>query len=423
MSNPSVNPWTGKIPDSWECIRLKYLADYNNYYPIGDGDHGSIVPAMYKFAEEDGYVPYIRVQNLSFEGNICLDDVVYISNKVNCDNYKSKLVPNDILIAKTGATVGKLGIVPTNIPSANTTSSVGKITLSTMYNRDFIFYTLMADHEQTKLKQIAFQKSAQPGFNIDDIRDLPIALPDYKTQCEIGAFLRDKVTKIDSLISELNTQVDLLEEYKGMFVTDLISSSEYESILTPLKFMGRFFGGLTYSPDDIVDNNEGTLVLRSSNIQNWKLCFDDCVYVSSRLAKNRPAKVNDILICSRNGSASLIGKCAIVDSDNYSFGAFMMICRSPKYYEYLYYFLMSANFRSYLSHTLSVTVNQITSRTISEVKVPKFSDNDTKEICFKIKEEFSRIDKLIDIKKEKIKLIQEFRKSFIYEKVTGKDKM
>ena len=73
--------------------------------------------------------------------------------------------------------------------------------------------------------------------------------------------------------------------------------------------LGEVLSGLTYRPTDISD--EGTLVLRSSNIQERVLCFDDNVYVNIEEKEYKPVFENDILICVRNGSKSLIGKNAL----------------------------------------------------------------------------------------------------------------
>ena len=105
--------------------KLKYLVDNSNNYPIGDGDHGQISPDLYT----DNGIPYIRVQNLTFKGDINFEGITYISEETHKNNLKSKLVADDILIAKTGATVGKLCLLPKNFKEYNTTSSVGKITL------------------------------------------------------------------------------------------------------------------------------------------------------------------------------------------------------------------------------------------------------------------------------------------------------
>ena len=93
--------------------------------------------------------------------------------------------------------------------------------------------------------------------------------------------------------------------------------------VVPLKRTGSFENGLTYSPNDIRD--KGYIVLRSSNIQNSKMNYEDTVYVES-VPNDLLVKKGDIIICSRNGSASLVGKCAKFDGKiAATFGAFMML--------------------------------------------------------------------------------------------------
>src|ERR1035441_6723586 len=113
--------WIDEIPEDWNYYKMKYTVDTKKYYQLGDGDHGSIKPEMYS---GDGGIPYIRVQNLSWNGELVWEGMVYISKEVHEANSKSKIIPNDILIAKTGATVGKLALIPDSVIEANTTSSV-----------------------------------------------------------------------------------------------------------------------------------------------------------------------------------------------------------------------------------------------------------------------------------------------------------
>ena len=80
-----------------------------------------------------------------------------------------------------------------------------------------------------------------------------------------------------------------------------------------LKDLGTFKTGLTYSPDNICEPNEGVLVLRSANIQDDILDLGDCVYVNNDIPSWMRVKKGDILICSRNGSANLVGKTAIIN--------------------------------------------------------------------------------------------------------------
>ena len=140
------------------------------------------------------------------------------------------------------------------------------------------------------------------------------------------------------------------------------------------KNLGFCRNGLTYSPEDLCDSPEGILVLRSSNIQNGKLTFDDCVYVKTEIKPDLMVQENDILICSRNGSAKLIGKNAIIPTNlKATFGAFMIIyrCSSPLYLKYI---LNSNVFTYNLATFLTATVNQLTNSNFLNIQIPYTSN-------------------------------------------------
>ena len=64
--------------------------------------------------------------------------------------------------------------------------------------------------------------------------------------------------------------------------------------------------GLTYSPKDV--SSQGTIVLRSSNIQNGKIDLTDIVRVSKEIPSKLVVNANDIIICARNGSKKLYNR-------------------------------------------------------------------------------------------------------------------
>ena len=132
-----------------------------------------------------------------------------------------------------------------------------------------------------------------------------------------------------------------------------------------------FLQGLTYKPEDV--KKDGTLVLRSSNIQNSVLCFNDNVYVSSDMIPSKiSTKSNDVLMCVRNGSRNLVGKTALI-SQRYAglaWGAFMNILRPHKNNTFLYFFLNSRFFRNQIDADLdTATVKQITIGTLNGVEI------------------------------------------------------
>ena len=139
---------------------------------------------------------------------------------------------------------------------------------------------------------------------------------------------------------------------------------------TSISIVTDSYIGLTYKPSDVSSN--GTIVLRSSNINNGKLNLDDIVRVSCHINPKLYVNLNDIIICARNGSKKLVGKSALIDikKENMTFGAFMAICKTL-YYKYIYVFLQSPLFFKQLSETSgTTTINQLTQKAFNSFILP-----------------------------------------------------
>ncbi|MCX9021716.1 restriction endonuclease subunit S [Citrobacter portucalensis] len=186
-----------------------------------------------------------------------------------------------------------------------------------------------------------------------------------------------------------------------------------------LKYLGQAIIGLTYSPDDVVDEGEGTLVLRSSNVQNGKLEFLDNVYVRKSIPLHLKVKEGDILICARNGSRALIGKNAKItkDAEGMTFGAFMSIFRS-RYNNYLSHVFASALFEYQSSSFLTATINQLTTSNLNSFEIPLPPQTEQDRIVNFLDHETAKIDNLIEKQQQLIELLKEKRQAVISHAVT-----
>lgn len=150
--------------------------------------------------------------------------------------------------------------------------------------------------------------------------------------------------------------------------------------------------GLTYKPTDKAD--EGTIVLRSSNIQNGQMDYTDIVKVSCEIPERATIAKGDLLICARNGSRKLVGKVALVDQDGLAFGAFMAKFCSP-INDYILYFLQSSVFRNQLDGIKTETINQITQDVLRNQIMPLPPLEEQHRIVAKIEELLPYCDQLI----------------------------
>lgn len=179
-------------------------------------------------------------------------------------------------------------------------------------------------------------------------------------------------------------------------------SGEWEE--KPLLDVVTLYNGLTYTPSDIRDR--GTLVLRSSNVQEGEIALFDNVYVKSDVATSPNVKKGDIIVVVRNGSRALIGKHAHIKEDmpNTVIGAFMagMHTDEPEFMNAL---LSTSSFDDEVNINLGATINQITNGTFRSMKF-HFPKKDEQKA---IGAYFQHLDSLIQSTTKKIESLKQVK--------------
>ena len=203
----------------------------------------------------------------------------------------------------------------------------------------------------------------------DEFFDTKHYIPqDIAEQRKIANFM----IALERRIGAQQSLVDNLKKYKRGLLNKVFSNTDEKIYPTVyLSEVADFLQGLTYSPSDVA--NAGHLVLRSSNIQNGTLSFDDCVYVDKSIPESLQVKCADVIMCVRNGSKSLVGKTALIpiDMPKTTWGAFMMIVRSKLNDTYIFHYLNSQMFFSQVfKDTGTATINQITKGILNECRLP-----------------------------------------------------
>ena len=183
-----------------------------------------------------------------------------------------------------------------------------------------------------------------------------------------------------------------------------------------LREIGKCLTGLTYSPKNVVDN--GLLVLRSSNVQDSKLAFEDNVYVDLDVPKEGRTKYGDILLCVRNGSRRLIGKSAFItqDAEGYAHGAFMGLFRPIDTPDYTFQLFQSQSFFKQVNQNLGATINSINSGNLYDFKFP-YPPMQEREKIAKI---LSTWDKAISTTERLIDNSTQQKKALMQQLLTGK---
>ena len=194
--------------------------------------------------------------------------------------------------------------------------------------------------------------------------------------------IADFLIALERRIDAQQSLVDNLKKYKRGLLNKVFSN--INGNIYPTVYLSKvadFLQGLTYSPSDV--SVSGYLVLRSSNIQNGVLSFDDCVYVDKKVDESLQVKCDDVIMCVRNGSKKLVGKTALIPNNMAmtTWGAFMMIIRSKLNDTYIFHYLNSQMFFSQVfKDTGTATINQITKGILNECKLPLPPETARKQI-------------------------------------------
>ncbi len=361
----------GVIPEDWVVNSLKELN-----LDISDGNYSSKYPKSSDFRFIG--VPFIRANNVRTM-QIVDDDLRFISETQHSELLKGHLKRNDILVTTRGE-IGQIAFVPDRHIGSNINAQLVRINVNEInFDYRYFGYSLAFDSSQKQFEDLQ-TGSALKQLPVGRLISLKISYPPTKAEQEAIA---EALSNADALIEALEQLIAKKRQLKQGAMQELLTgkrrlpgfSGEWEA--KPLGDIGESIIGLTYSPNDV--KADGVLVLRSSNVQEGKLSFEDNVFVEMEIPEKIMVRTGDILICVRNGSRDLIGKCATVDDrcKGMAFGAFMSVFRTP-FHSFVFHQFQSDVIKRQINEHLGATINQITNKSLNSFHIP-FPKDETEQ--------------------------------------------
>ncbi len=284
------------------------------------------------------------------EGNIKVvaggTDYAYLHNEANRP-------ANTITISASGANAGFVNFWREPIFASDCTTVRGKNDLHTL----FLYNFLLSIQNQIFYLQ---KGSAQPHVYPDDLKLIQIPDVDEDIQHQI-------VSECEKVDEEYNQSRMTVEEYKKKIAETMVN---VKGEMKKLGDVCESYIGLTYKPEDV--SNLGTIVLRSSNIQDAVLDFNDVIRVNCDIPNRCFVQNGDVLVCVRNGSKRLLGKSAFINnlSEPMAFGTFMAICRS-EIGKWIYLWMQTEHYYNQLSNlTATMSINQLTQKKLLNLQIP-----------------------------------------------------
>ena len=398
--------WIGTIPETWEVTKLLNVLKS----PISDGPHET--PSLV----ENG-IPFISVDSLNDSDKVDLSVVRKFISYQDYQEYskKSKIEKGDILFSKA-ATIGKTAIVGDETFMVWSPLAIIK-TNNNRVNNKFIYHVLNC-HRLISYISFLGTYNTQINVGMRALERAIIPLPPLSNQHRIADYLDEKCGEIDSLIALQEQIIEKLKAYKQSVITEAVTKGlDPNAKLVPsgIDWIGEIPEGWK------VCRIKDLVIMKSgSNLTSEQIANEGSypVYGGNGLRGYYEAYSNegDYVLVGRQG--------ALCGNINYAFGRFWatdhaVVCYPRRNFSLIWFgeTLRSMNLGQY---SLSAAQPGLSVDRIREKKMPLPPLSEQQTIASYLDEKCADIDRLIALKQQKIETLKDYKKSVIYEAVTGK---
>jgi type I restriction enzyme S subunit len=252
---------------------------------------------------------FLSVHSLNYGDYVDFCDAFHISEERYVESPEIMLQPNDVLICKDGAGIGKLGILGELPDRATINSSLLLIRSGRHILPKYLYRCLTSPYFQD-IVQSRLNGATTPHLYQRDITEFPVVLPPLPEQQRIVGLLDEAFAGLAT--AKANAEKNL-QNARALF------ESHLQSVLRSKKWKWKTLGDLCddveYGSSAKSKANGGVPVLRMGNIQDGRLDWKNLVYTDDKAEiKKYLLKHNDVLF-NRTNSPELVGKTAIYKSE------------------------------------------------------------------------------------------------------------
>ena len=407
---PSGIDWIKDIPYSWHTNKVKYLAtESGTLFLDGDWIESDVI-------EESG-IRYLTTGNVG-AGYYKEQGSGYISEKTFSDLHCLKVYPGDLMISRLNEPIGRACIVPEGEDFYVVAVDNVILRPNKAYNKKFIMYAMNTEGYAEHGNMIA-RGATMSRVSRSQLGQFWIAAPNLSEQTAIAEFLDVQCSKLDSIIADLEKQIDTLQKYKKSLITETVTKGLDKSV--PMKDSGIEWIGqipehwtakrlkyiMSVSSGDALTNEDlgdgDYPVFGGGKQMGWN---DRC-----------NVRENTILIGRVGANCGCV---SITNSDSWATDN-ALIVRTKDYPKYVYYILQAANLNRLNEANAQplITGYKVGNCVISYVddrEEQKNIANYLDDICI-------NLDYILAQKQQQLETIIQHRKSLIYEYVTGKKRV
>lgn len=420
--------WIGEIPKSWSTKKLKFCSN------IITGNTPS----------KSNYDSYYSENGILWVKPDDLNDFVPITNTkeklTKLGSGIAKIVPEETSLICCIGSIGKLGFSNQKVAFNQQINAVCFNT--SIVNKKFGFYFLYTQESQHNFYA---NGNVLKILNSENHKRIQIPAPPLPEQQAIADYLDDKCAQIDNITATINEQIEVLKQYKKSVITEAVTKGldpnapmkdsgvewigqipekwEIEKIKYISKLKGRIgWQGLTSSEY----MEEGPYLITGTDFIDGKINWKTCTHISNeRWEQAAEIKIkNGDLLITKDGS---VGKVAIVDNltekASLNSGVLKIILNEKIIQtKYLFWVLLSDVFWHWfaLKNAGNSTIIHLYQSDFSEFKFICPTLPEQQAIADYLDDKCAQIDAVVADKQAQLETLAAYKKSLIYEYVTGK---
>lgn len=412
--------WIGQIPENWILTKIKYNNLIYTGNSISDNEKDN-------YQYQDNSVPYISTKDIDATTNsITYDTGMFIS----CMDKNFKIAPkNSSLLCIEGGSAGKkIGFTERDVCFVNKLCCFQSLKKCLS---KYIYYSLQSSSFLTDF--FLSMSGLIGGVSTKQIKNIFLPIPPISEQQKIADYLDKRCEKIDTAIDNQKQIIEKLKEYKQSLITETVTKGLNPNV--KLKDSGiEWIGSIPEHWNILRGKNALSLMHRPvSSDMEVITCFRDGEVILRKYRREegftfsdkeigyQGIKVGDLVIHGMDGFAGAIGI-----SKSYGKGSPVLnVCNAKDgiNLDYICYFLRNMADRN-LFIALSTGIRErscdLKWNKIANLLLPQPPLSEQKEIAEYLDKKCNQIDETIKQKEETINKLEEYKKSLIFEYVTGK---
>lgn len=418
--------WIGKIPDDWNVSRIKMLADVEQENSFVDGDW---IESSY--IEDEG-IRYLTTGNIG-DGIFKQQGSGFISNETFTKLQCKYAYPGDLIISRLNEEYGRSCILPDDYDKY--VIAVDNVILRTTEEKHYICYVTQCTNYHKAVFFYA-RGTAMKRISRTNLGNVNVPLPTIQEQQKIANFLDDKCAKIDSLIAHEEAMIEELKAYKQSVITEAVTKGLDTSV--PMKDSGvEWIGKIpegweinrikfisTYNDETISDKTDPDAEIDYVDIGS--VSFEKGIekiekynFKSAPSRARRIARKGDVVVSTVRTYLKAI---TMIDSEVLIVSTGFCVIRPTKAInKYVEYFCKSNFFTDNVAcYSVGISYPAINATDLVGFAICQPQKEDQQQIADYLDKKCADIDSLISVKRQKIEELKEYKKSLIYEYVTGK---